>query len=176
MIYLENYFESEYQKELKDLYYSAFPKEERPPFFYFLHCAKKKTSELYVIRDEKKFIGLACFSKEKDLVCLMWFAIDEKLRGQGYGTSLLNLMKEKYQGYRLSLACEKVSGEYSNYEERKKRKSFYEHNGYKSMDYIFTEYGVDYEIMCCNGKISKEEYRKVNGNFFGQFLYNLISR
>ena len=55
-ITLEKYDKSD-RKQLKRLYLSAFPFEERCPYFIMMNREKKGKSEMIVARDNGEFIG-----------------------------------------------------------------------------------------------------------------------
>ena len=47
------------KSDIKKLYLSAFPKEERPPAWIFFKNALKDNQDLYGYYDENEFIGFA---------------------------------------------------------------------------------------------------------------------
>ena len=98
----------EYNKKVEKLYNSAFPKEERIPIWLLKLLARKNKAKFYGINDDKKFIGLVYNVCYKDIILIYYFAIDEELRGQGYGSRVLEYIKQKYNKNRIVLSIEQV--------------------------------------------------------------------
>ena len=79
------------------LYHSSFPKEEKKPFLLILIGILKKRFEVFSIENETDgFIGLAIILKYNDLILLDFFSISSDIRSRGYGSKVLNLLKEYY--------------------------------------------------------------------------------
>ena len=75
-------------KAVKKLYLSAFPREERPPFFMLKSGVKKGSGDFFVAKDGEIFVGFAYIVTHADLAYLFYFAIDGGLRGKGYGSAV----------------------------------------------------------------------------------------
>lgn len=73
-------------KELKKLYIEAFPAIERIPLFLLKLLTKKGKADFFEIYDDTNCIGMLYIVYYKDIVFVFYLAIDNKLRGRGYGT------------------------------------------------------------------------------------------
>lgn len=167
---------SDYPTEIKTLYKSAFPKEEQAPFHLLLKRVKQGVADFYAVVDDGDFVGLTLLTGIDDIVTLFFFAIDDDLRGHGYGTEVLTALKEKYDGKRLFICVEPIEKDAPNYKQRVKRKSFYRKNGFKDMPFQVKEAGVTYDIMTVGGDIDFKDYERVTKRFFGKFVYFFIKR
>lgn len=166
------------KKEIKDLYIESFPKIERIPFV-ILRILDKKDVDFFGIYDEGKFVGIAYNFKYKDIVYILYLAVSKEVRQQGYGSHILNGIKEMYKKNRIILNIEEILEDSDNYEQRVKRKNFYIKNGFYDLNYTVTEVGVEYEMLCYNEDnkiVSKEEYNNLLRKFLGKTLYNLIKQ
>ncbi len=166
-------------KDIKKLYKEAFPKEEKAPYWLLKSLAKKDNAKFYGIYDNTKFVGLIYNVYYKDIVFVFYLAIDEKLRGQGYGSKILNSIKSKYNNHRIILNIEEIDKSSNNYEQRVKRKEFYRKNGFYDLNYTIKEVGLIYEMMCYNKEnkeVSKEEYMELMKNYFGNILFKYVYR
>lgn len=163
-----------HRKKVKKLYLKAFPKEERAPLCFLYHKNKRNHTEFSAVMDDDCFIGLIFTTETKDIISLMFFAIQDTERGKGYGSQVLKAIQEKYADKRVFINIEPLDKTAPNYEQRIKRKEFYERNGFSSMEYTVREAGVTYEMMTFGGKVSKEEYTQVTERLFGRLLYILI--
>ena len=79
----------ESKDKVKELYFSAFPKDEQLPYWMMKLLSRKKSADFYSIYDKKDFVGLAYVATYKDTAYLFFFAIDEKQRDKGYGSAFL---------------------------------------------------------------------------------------
>lgn len=159
---------------LKALYNSAFPKEERAPFYLMKRKADRGRGELLAVRDGENFVGLVYMICCRDMAYLFYFAIDEPLRGRGYGSKVLTAVKERYHGKRLFLAREQLDPSADNYEQRIKRHYFYKHNGFEDMACRIKEASVIYDVMGIGGKVSEKEYEELITRWSGRLLRKII--
>lgn len=169
----------ENNKNIKSLYKSAFPANERMPFWLLKRLAKKENADFYGIYDKEKFVGIIYNIYHKDIVFIFYFAINESLRGQGYGTKVLDSIKQKYDNHRIVLNIEEIDLNSSNNEQRLKRKKFYEKSGFKDLNYKVKEAGVVYETLCYspnNVMVSKEEYMEMMKKYFGKLISKYVYR
>lgn len=167
----------ESKSKVKELYFSAFPKDEQLPYWMMKLLSRKKSADFYSIYDKKEFVGLAYVATYKDTAYLFFFAIDEKQRGKGYGSAFLSALKGKYKDYRILLAIEQLDQNAPNIDERIKRKNFYTKNGFYDLNFTMTEQSVTYDMLGYNKDnktITEQEFFCLNKNFFGKVFYNLF--
>ena len=170
-------YDKQCSKDLKKLYKRAFPIEERAPYWLLKALAIKDSVKFYGIYNEKKFVGLVYNVYYKDIVFIFYLAIDETLRGQGYGTKILDSIKNKHENYRIILNIEEIDENSNNYKQRIKRKEFYIKNGFYDLNYKIKELGVTYEMLCynkANKKVTKEEYMQLMNNYLGSILLKCV--
>lgn len=158
-------------KKVGKLYNVAFPKEERVPIWILKLLARENKAKFYGIYDNKKFVGLIYNVYYKDIIFIFYFAIDKELRGQGYGSKVLEFIKQKYNKYRIILCIEEIDKNSNNYNQRIKRKEFYIKNGFKEANYTIKERNIIYEMLYYNKKVSLQEYKELIKNYFGKILY-----
>lgn len=161
-------------KDIKELYINAFPKEERAPFRMLASKAELDFVDWWGIYENDTCVGLFYVLYNDNLVYLFYFAIMENLRGKGYGTKSLELLKQHYQGKRIFLSIEEVVEEADNYLERVKRKEFYERCGFKALDSKVKEGGVIYELLGIGGPVSNEEYTELIISWMGKLYAKII--
>lgn len=156
---------------VKKLYTSSFPKRERIPFKILLKLCKRGKVDLLIFTDVDIFVGFAFIIKHKDIVFILYFAINDTIRGKGYGGKALQTIKNKYSGKRIILNIESTQIIGSNHEERVKRKNFYMKNGYKEAKLFSRERGEIFEMLILNGIIEKEEYCNLLKTIMGRLVY-----
>lgn len=154
-------------KEIVRLYNSSFPKNERIDFERLIRMLGDDR-HMYVYLEDEKIIGMAYFFIFEDIAYLGYICVEEELRNSGYGTAILNRIKEEYQGYRIGIDIEEVKQNSSNSEERVRRRDFYIRNGFVSTDIFYNFFFVDYEILSCGGLIRKEEWQNLVKKHWGR--------
>ena len=159
-------------KKVTKLYNEAFPKDERIPIWLLKILARKNKAKFYGIYDNEKFVGLVYNIFYKDIVFVFYLAIDKATRGQGYGTKVLDSIKEKYKNYRIILCIEPVDENSDNYEQRVKRKNFYLKNGFKDSNYTIKERNIIYEMLYYNENVTSQEFQELMKNYFGKVVYS----
>ncbi len=151
-----------YLARIKRLYLSAFPRNERMPFFIIRRQCKKGLAELFVVEsDSGEFGGFAMTMKRGDIVMLAYFAIHPSLRGRGIGSRALQMLKELYADSRFILEIESVDEPCDNLEIRQKRRDFYLRNGMISAGFTARVFNSELEILTAGKPVSFEEYREL---------------
>lgn len=159
---------------IKELYFEAFPANERAPFSILIKGVKKRKAEMFDLIHNQQWCGIAYVVTYKDMAYLFYFAIDGKLRGKGLGTLAMNAILEYYREYRFFVALENWKEESENREQRIKRHRFYLNSGLKDIDHKIKEADVIYCTMCSKGTIEPEEYNELMKNYMGFFMRHFI--
>nr|WP_281273603.1 GNAT family N-acetyltransferase [Companilactobacillus furfuricola] len=155
--------------DAKRLYFEAFPKAERVPFFWLLLQARKQFVEFIAFYDDDKFVGMSYLISKGSLTYLFYLAVDPTMRGKGYGSQILQDLFKMYSGQRLCLGAERPDDEAINSNERRKRIEFYESNGFVLSGKIVREQSVDYVLLSHGGDFSKQEYQDLIAFYAGIF-------
>lgn len=151
-------------KKFKHLYFAAFPKNEREPVKYLLKHDTE--SSLIACYDRKTFCGFYSTLTFGDITHILFLAIVDELRNHGYGSAVLDLISDRYNSNRIILDIESDIPDAPNYEQRVRRKAFYEKNGYVESGIEYDWRGVSYKILIKNGSISEEELDAFWDNFY----------
>ena len=163
--------------KVESLYNKAFPVEERCPHSILITKSKKKKGQYLVIYDHNLFVGFIYVITFKDIVYIYYFAIEEDLRGKGYGTKVLTDIKKMFTNQRLILMAETLDSSANNYQERLMRNEFYKKNGFIYLGYTIMEFTVTYDMLGLeSAPVSKLEYKELICYYFGKSFYNFIYR
>ena len=144
-------------KKAKSLYYRAFPKNERRSFPELVENRFGST-EVFCFYDEETFVGMACLLNTPTISHIIYFAVDESLRGRGYGSKALELLYKRKPDKKIMVDIEVPDERAGNAEQRSKRKKFYLRAGYKETPVKYEWRNEDYEILSFGGQISEAEY------------------
>ena len=148
--------ESEKFPEIVRLYRAAFPREERVALDLLLET--DGPYDFIACYDGEMLCGFYSTLTMGDITHVLFLAVEETLRGNGYGSQILDAIRRAYPDKRLILDVEMPDPEAENQEQRTKRIAFYKRNGYRNSGVSYSWRGVMYEILILNGKITEEEF------------------
>ena len=138
------------------LYCSDFPKAERLPIQFLMN--QEIDAALTACYDGETFCGFYSTLTFKDITHILFLAVDDTLRGHGYGSDFLELISQRYPDNRIILDIEAEDPTAPNCEQRIKRKAFYERNGYTESGIEYDWRGIPYKILIKNGTITEAEF------------------
>ena len=156
-------------KELKRIYKTSFPQVEQYPILVLRLLALKSNVNALAFFDEEKLVGFSYFFINNETVFILYLAINDKIRSKGYGTQIINYIKEKFHGRDIFLDVEAPDENADNTEQRKKRIAFYAKNGIHETNNFFKYDTVKYEILSTNLSFSEKDYNMNLRQFFKVF-------
>lgn len=159
--------------QFKELYFKAFPEQERRPIFLFWLSSKLGKIDVFTLEKNEEFVGLLITAKNKDIVWVDYLAISSKFRGQGLGSESLERLKEYYSDSRIFLEVETPLDNVDNYHQRVKRISFYNQNGFNNSGLRVNCFDCDFTILSYNGNIKYQEYVNITKTTYGPLTYRL---
>lgn len=138
-----NYADIDNKQRIQQTYIKSFPKEERFPFHILQACNYDySAAKLEAILNYDQYIGMQFVVRYDEITYLMYFAIDEAYRNNGYGGhALQNLI---IRNNNLLLCIEKPSNKRSI---AYRRKNFYIRNGMHETGAFIEDTGVLYEVL-----------------------------
>jgi len=165
--------------QLIKLYKESFPKNERDPINHLLNY-DSYNEDLLAFEEDNEFIGFAFIMASKTIAHILYFAINSSIRGKGYGSKTLELIKEKYKDRSIIVDVEQVELA-ENINQRINRINFYLHNKFIKTDITYSWDDVDYEILCYGKPITKKEFDEFWHEFkydedMGKFLYETFKK
>lgn len=144
-------------KKAKALYYRAFPKNERRSFPELVENRFGST-EVFCFYDGETFVGMACLLNTPTISHIIYLAVDESLRGHGYGSKALELLHQNKPGKKLMVDIEIPDEQAENAGQRRMRKRFYLRAGYEETPVKYEWRYESYEILSFGGQVSEAEY------------------
>jgi len=143
---------------VENLALEAFPPEE---YLSPVKILEMSNLDFFAIYDGDKFIGFMVVKIYKTMSYLFFLAVDRNFRGQGYGSEIIQKIKELYPDYNQVVDFEMIDKNASNYNQRVKRKEFYMKNGYKETGYFLSYLGVNYEIMSMDDNFDIDIFKEL---------------
>lgn len=166
-----------HRKEVKHLYVTAFPKEERAPFALLMQRVNNGRDSFYAVEDNGEFVGLVYTIQKDKLVYVFFLAVVEEKRGMGYGTRILRCIRRLHPGCVISLMIEDTEEkDVDNYEQRINRLGFYKANDFKQLDVRINEAGVAYELLGTDDSVTQADFLALMKDYTGPLLYKFLYR
>ena len=147
------------QKQVKQLYLTAFPKAERIPWWLMRLNARRNGIDLTAFLDGDVFCGFTASVTVGDLHFLLFFAVEDSLRGQGYGSAILASLRQTYPC--IVLNVEPLEEAAPNYQERVNRFAFYRKNGFVDTGYHVWEVGGMFRVLSTQRELDVAQYKKI---------------
>lgn len=158
------------------LFLSAFPKEERPPIRLLYRRHRQGKADFRAVMEGDRFVGLVLITGCEAVKTLMFFAIDPSLRGKGYGSEVLGMIRAEFAPLPFFLCAEPLDDAAENARERVNRLHFYANNGFTEIGLHVVEAGVEYTILTPGTPLTHGQYKQAMLPFFGWLRYHLICR
>lgn len=146
-------------EQAHSLYLQAFPKSERVPWWVLRLLSRREGIDLTAWMDKDVFCGFTCSVTVDGLYFPVFFAVNEALRGKGYGSQILTQIRQAHS--RVSLNVEVLDPSAPNYPERQRRFAFYQKNGFVDTHYHVWEVGGKFRILSTQPEVDEKQYRAV---------------
>lgn len=148
----------------------AFPPAAQEPFPLLVALAKRPGIDFLAFYDEDVFCGFAYCITKADLTYVMYLAVSGQSRSKGYGTAILDAIKQAYPENAIALDIESLSVLATNRPQRIKRQAFYFRNGFRELGVRMPEGNDMYDILVYGRQVSPDEIADVLAWFsFGVF-------
>ena len=139
MVYLIENNSAARTEQIRLLYESAFPPDERMPFERVLQKRDGGVMRLVSVENENgEFLGFANMTLCLDVLALNYLAILPEEQGRGYGTKVIRLLREQYPDRSVVVDIEDDAVASDNPEQRIRRRAFYERLGFSAMPFRLT--------------------------------------
>ena len=164
-----------HKKKVKKLYKAAFPYDERFPLAFLKWKARRAEYDFCAVLDEGEFIGFTYTLESENFLYIIYLAVCEELRSKGYGSKILQGIKDKNPGRTITLCIEDMSKtDAPNYAQRLRRLKFYQSNGFGQLGMKINEVGVDLELLGTDNTVSYDEFMEMMKRFLGKIYFKFI--
>ena len=163
--------------QVKALYESAFPANERIPIKHLLDNKIKR--EFWAFFDKEdgandaapKFCGFSNSISHGDITNIVYFAVEPELRSRGYGSQILQAIRRQHPDTRIvvDIEVEEDSKDAEELERRNRRREFYTRNGFNASPVDYVWQGEHYRLLSAGGTITEKEFR----DFWKEILKNV---
>lgn len=161
MITAKNFKVSPDKKEMKTLYHTAFPKEERLPWWLLRAWNDCGVAQITAYYAEHTFCGFTFSVSRGEVLFVVFFAVAEGIRGQGYGSAILTYLKETNPEKTILLNVELLDESAENNDQRIRRMAFYVKNGFYDSGYNIREVGGAFRVLGTAPRWDTRAYQRV---------------
>lgn len=165
-------YDSIYYAQVNNIYEKSFPEEER--YIMLDEMLQIQNTELYCLIEDNIVLGMIYLISYKNMIFILYLAVNAEVRSKGYGSYLLKWCLQKYRDKKIYLNIEEVKENFKDYETRKKRLNFYQKNGFFITNYISQEECGNFNILSNYKEIDVEEYKTLD-RIIAQMLNEPIS-
>ena len=146
-------------RRAKALYHTAFPKEERLPWWLLRLNARRSGIDLTAFMDGDTFCGFTASATAGNMHFLLFFAIPEDLRGRGYGSAILSQLRQNYEVVTLNVELLDETAPHSP--QRLQRFAFYQKNGFFDTGYHVWEVGGKFRVLGTEPQLDVAAYKRI---------------
>ena len=150
-----------HRADIKKIYLEAFPKYEQLPWWILRFLTVRKGIDITAYYDGEALCGFTYTVTAGNILFVLFFAVENALRGKGYGSAVLKYLKESNPEKSVLLNVELLDPNADNYAERVRRFRFYEKNGFFDTKSDIEEVGGVFRVLATTPTFEKEEYIKV---------------
>lgn len=157
--YFEVTKKSPWLPQVKALYESAFPANERIPIKHLLD--DKIEREFWAFFDGDTFCGFSNSISHGSITNIVYFAVVPELRSRGYGSQILQAIRKKHPDSRIvvDIEVEEDSKDAEELERRNRRREFYTRNSFDSSPVDYVWQGEHYRLLNAGGTVNEKEFR-----------------
>lgn len=158
-------------KKIKEIYFEAFPKSERKPFFAIRHSVKKGKAQLLTAMENGILQGFVMVIPYKNMIMVDYLAVSGKIRSRGTGSKIIQEVCKRFSDKKVVLLIERLDDSAENKEQRIARRKFYFKNGFTSSDIYITGHSGNMEILNFGGMVSLQEYMDLQQYALGKLMF-----
>lgn len=157
--YFEVTKKSPWFPQVKALYESAFPANERIPIKHLLDDKIKR--EFWAFFDGDLFCGFSNSITHGSITNIVYFAVVPELRSRGYGSKILQAIRKQHPDTRIvvDIEVEEDSKDAEELERRNRRRDFYLRNGFDAAPVEYHWQGEHYRLLSAGGIVTEKEFR-----------------
>ena len=149
-----------------ELYTEAFDRRMQVPLQSLFRVSALHKADFMAVFDDDIFIGFYYVYLHGDSAFLYYLAVTESMRCRGYGTEILDLIKDNYCPERRIVLCtEAPLVDDKLVSSRYRRLGFYSRNGFIDTLYKFESVGIQYEVLYWGSNWEPENIQEILRSF-----------
>lgn len=134
-------------RQVKQLYYRAFPKYEQESWRRLMFKRLFWRADFIAFYDDHQFVGFTYLVHHQGIHYLLYLAVNDQARSQGYGSKILQATCRRYPTDTAVLDIEQPDPVAVNNHQRQRRLGFYRKNGFDLTDRLTPTADVTYQML-----------------------------
>ena len=152
-------------RSVAELMLTAFPPEERIPMWVLTLLSRKRNINFYAWYDNGEFCGITYTIESEKMIYLLYFAVNTHQRSRGYGSRIIQELKQIAENKEIILNVENPDPSAENHAQRVQRIAFYKRNGFYQSDFTLRIAGTDYLVFSTSTAPNKAEFSHLLGKY-----------
>lgn len=148
-------------RRVKQLYFRAFPKYEQEPWSWLMLKSRFKRADFMAFYDEDQFVGFAYVIHSQGCHYILFLAVADQVRSQGYGSRIIHQLRRHYRDDSLLLDVEEPDDRAANNQQRLRRVAFYRRNGFYPTTKRFPEKHVTFRVLATKRQINGQRVDRI---------------
>ena len=150
----------------KEIYTESFDRRMQVPIDNLFTVSAQHKADFMAVFDDDIYIGFYYVYLFKDTAFLYYLAVTEGMRCRGYGTEILDLLKDTYCPERRIVLCtEAPLVDDKLVSSRYRKLGFYSRNGFIDTLYKFESVGILYEVLYWGSNWEPESIHEILRSF-----------
>ena len=145
----------------RELYEETFDRRMRVPYGDLWKVASKGSADYVAVFDNDIFLGFYYVFLQGDNAFIYYLAVCPEMRGRGYGTDIVDLIKDTYPEKRIVVCIEAPHVDDKLVSVRYRRLAFYSRNGFIDTLYKFESVGIMYEVLYWGKAFEPEDVQDI---------------
>lgn len=141
---------------VKQLYMRAFPKYERETWPWMMLKSHFREADFMAFYDRQRFVGFAYVIHSHGFHYILFLAVNDQLRSQGYGSRIIAELRKLYRKDSLILDVEQPNPQAQNNHQRLRRIAFYRRNGFYLTSKRIEENQMTYQVLATKKRINQQ--------------------
>lgn len=158
-------------RKISKLLCDSLPSYEHLPLSIMYLLSLRKDIHYLAFYDNEQLIGIMYTIETDELDYLLYLAVNPQTRSKGYGSKMMEWVKNRSGEKPVALDIESLDKDSPNYEQRLKRYHFYEKNGFMDTGYAINYNNNNFIIMSNKNTFKKQAL----SNLFKTFTYHLYN-
>lgn len=164
-----NVFSRSESKLVKKVMKQSFSKDNRFPVWFLNILSKKKNITFRSYHGENKFIGFSYEIEYQNMVFILYMAVIKEERSKGYGSSILEDIKERHNNKQLVILSNDINKLKEN-DNPTRKYLFFVKNGFMETGYYLKD-EKKYRILSTDSDFDKHKFSMLLKDFSFDF-YN----
>lgn len=163
-----------WQDVYEEIFVTGFPKEELKPYFLIKKEQDRGFYDVLEFSDDGEPVSYICLwhlESDPNFALIDYFITVPKMRSKGYGSAVLNKLRNMFPGVTLFVECDAVEGD--DIEIKSRRMNFYDRNNYRNTGEGVLFFGAHLRILA---NVPEEKNKEEHLAFLMEKYFGIVKQ